>query len=677
MIKIPPNNQWTQPNTSYKMGSLWYTKNIDLSEAGIIKMSPRMVNIFDDSANTTNIGDTDFSTPVAFGRYSEGSFYIATRDEPFNLVVSESAKTIAEDSSSSNPNLVSTSHGCWWQNRWYESTDTAVYYNASGTWTADAITGLTSGKRHYMTVFRNKNLLAVSDANTVKLYNTSHTNTITLTLPSDYEVIGLVYNNYTLGIITRMGSDSTGQNSDAYFFVWDGSSSEADAGVSVGSYTSISVAAYKSSFVVVTSEGQLLYWNGGGFDELASFPFYSQNIRIENFLNFQSYGDSMIVDGDNIYMNVSFDFDSAGTKGESYLQNNPAGIWCYDPKVGLYHKWSLSNSKAYFHSIAQADINTTTNIITTAQPIPATGNPVVLTNTSSIGGVTARKQYYIIKLSSTTFSLAETKALADAGTKVDITSADTTNYFWLYDIIDYGISYASTTGALSLWGGTRSSYTDIMAGGNIYHTDNTTQHTLCTAVPLLDGVSYFVTSKIFTDSATEEIPSLFVKHRQLKTNDSIIVKIKTRDYLGMPVSTPTPDSLIATWSSSTVFSTGADLSEAKTIFEAGEELELELTSGVGAGQLVKITDLTGSAGAYTVTVADTIVGASSNLKSNFIIDNWTVCASIDSSNQSPDGVFEVLVGKNSRSPQFKVELRGNLTSIEHMFINNKTHKSGV
>ena len=677
MIKLPQNNQWTQPNTSYKMGSLWYTKNIDLSEAGIIKMSPRMVNIFDDSADTTNIADTDFSTPVAFGRYEEGTFRIATRDEPFDLAMSGTSKTIAEDTSSNNPNLVNTSHGCWWQNRWYASTDTAVSYNSSGTWTANAITGLTSGKRHYMAVFKNKKSLAVSDGNTVKLYDTSHSNTITLTIPSDYEIIGLAYNNYRLGIITRLGDDTSGQNAESFFFVWDGATTEASTGISIGSYSALGVTAYKSSFALVSSEGQLLYFNGGGFDELASFPFYSQTVRIEDFANFQAYGDIMLVDGDNIYLNVSFDFDSAGVKGESYIQNNPAGIWCYDPKVGLYHKWSLSNSKAYFHSIAQADINTTTNIITTSQPIPATGNPVILTNTSSIGGVTSRKQYYIIKLSSTTFALAETKALAEVGVKVDITSADTTNYFWLYDIIDYGVSYSSTTGAVGLWGGTRATYTDVIAGANIYHTDNTSQHTLCTAVPFIGGVSYFVTPKLFTNSATEGIESVFFKHRPLKQGDSIIVKVKNRDYLGIPVSTPTSDSRIATWTGANAFSTSADLSEAKTRFDAGDNFELEITSGVGAGQLVTITDISGSAGAYTVTVADTVVGASNGLKSNFVIDNWTVCSTVDADTQSIDGVFEVAVGVNSRAPQLKIELRGVGTAIEDMFINNKTHKPSV
>lgn len=673
MIKLPQNNSWSQPNSSYKMGSLWYTKNINLDEEGIIKLSPRMCNIFDDSANTTNTSDEDFAVPVAYGRYSEGSFYIGTTDEPFDLSLTNTSKTIAEDGSSNNPNMTVVSHACWWQNRWYASTDTAVNYNTSGTWTANAITGLTSGKRHYMTVFKNKKSLAVSDSNTVKLYDTSHSNTVTLTIPDDFEVTGLAYNNYRVGVITRLGSNSSGQNSDSYFFTWDGANTEAGTGISIGAGRALGIYPYKSSFVVLTSEGQLLYFNGGGFDELAHFPFYESRQRFTSFLTFNTYGDNIVVDGDLIYINIGFDFDDINKKGEEYLVNNPSGIWCYDPKVGLYHRYSLSNSRMYLHNITQANVNTTTNIFTTSNTVPVTGNPIILVSTGEVGGLTRRNVYYIIKVTSTTFKIAETYQDALDGNPIDITSASANNYFTVFDVIDYGISYFTSAGAVGLWGINRDTYTDILAGGTILNTANSSQATLSSANSYIPSRGYFVTPKLFLNSQSELIQSIVIKHRPLDDLDSIIVKIKTKDYLNVPSSTPDIGSNIATWTSATTFTTNADLSEVDALLDSNVELELELISGVGAGQMIKVTGISESSGTYTVTIEEDVVGYSSGLKSYFVIDNWKVCATIDSSNQT-EGLAEIPVADNGKAPQFKIELRGIGTAIEDIQIINKPHK---
>lgn len=669
------NNQWTQPNSSYKAGSLWATKNINLDEEGIIKLSPRMVNIFDDAEDTQDIGDTNFNIPIAFGRYSQGDFYLGTTDEPFDISMSETTKAITEDSTSNNPNMSFDSHACWWQNRWYASTSTVVNYNDSGTWTASAITGLTSGVRHWLTVFKNRKTLCVSDGNTVKQYDTTHAASTTLTIPSDYEVIGMAYNNYKMGIVTRLGNDTEGQNANSFFFVWDGSTTEASAGIDVGSVQAISVVAYKSSFVILTMEGQLLYFNGGGFDEIGRFPFYISEGRVEDNLNYGSYGDIMISDGDVIYINIGFDLSSRGVKREQYLSQNPMGVWCYDPKVGLYHRYSPSVSRHYQKTVLEANINTTTNVITVSGTVPATGNPAILTS-QTVGGLTNGRVYYIIKLSANTFSLAETKELAEAGVAIDITSVSATQFFALYDLVDYGASYGIDTGAIALWGDSTFVYTDIISGCRMSNiTDLNNVVVLNSTVSMLENRGYFVTPKLFLNSQTEQIQSVVVKYRPLNTNDKIIVKSKMKDYFNIPSSTPNGGtSNNATWTSKREFYTSLDLSEAKTILDSGVELELELIAGAGAGQLAKIVDIDYSSGTYAITVEEDIVGMVAGRLSHFVIDAWKVCATIDYSNQG-EGVTEVPIANNGKAPQFKFELRGIGTAIEDIFINNKPHKS--
>lgn len=679
MIKLPINSKWSQLNSSDKFGSLFYTKNINLDEEGYIRLSPRAVNLFDDSGSVTNISSTNFSTPVAFGRYSEGSFRLATTDEPFNIVISTTSKSISEDTSSNNPNLNAMSHGCWWQNRFYESTDTAVSYNTAGTWTANAITSLTSGVKHPLCVFRNRRTLVVGNGNVVKQYDTSHSGTTDLTLPSDYEVTGLVYNNYRVGIITRLGSDSAGQNADAYFFTWDGATTEANSGISIGAYNSFSIIPYKGTFLLITSTGEFKLYTGGGFETVAYLPYYASEKSIDDLLNNLSYGDNSVVDGDVVYSNLNFGLSASGRKLDRHLPQNPSGVWCFDPKVGLYHRYSMSNSKVYFHTVSQANVDTSTNIFTTSVTIPATGNPMVLSS-GTVGGITANKVYYVIKLSATTFAIAETKDLAEASVKIDITSADTNQYFWILDLTDYGISYAGNpAGAIALYGTQRSIYSDIIFGGKIYDTSLNSQDTLCGIFPMLEGRGYFVTPKIYADSLSDTATDLIIKHRPLDTNDKIIVKVKTKDILGLPTSTPNGISSGSrlTWTSDREGYTTADLSEAKTYFDSheDEELECEFTAGAGAGQLVKITGIGESGGTYSLTFAERVVGASAGLLSHILIENWTTLATIDTDTQESDNVYTVPIAKNSKWFMYKIELRGFQTTIEDMGFNNKQHSS--
>lgn len=669
MIKLPLNGNWTQENSSDRLGSLASTKNITLDKTGYLKLSPRSVNIFDDSSDTTNISDTDFNIPVAFGRYGNGTFRMATTDEPFNISLSATAKTITEDETSNNPDLNFQSHGVWWQNRFHESTDTGVSYNASGTWTANAITGLTSGKRHYLEVFASRTQLCVSNGNVVKQYNTSYANTTDLTIPSDYEITGLAYNNSRLGIITRLGGDSEGQNAESRFYVWDGAGTAANSDAGVGAYATLAITSYKTSFVIITSAGKLLYWNGGGFDELGSFPFSFDRLAWGDLLNHFAYGDNMIIDGDNILINLGFDLKGISKKLEEYLPQNPSGVWCYTPGIGLHHKYSPSNSKAYLHTISEANVNTTTDLFTTTSTIPETGNPAIMPS-ATIGGLNINQVYYVIKVSDTTFRLAETKAKALSGDYETITSASSLNYLWLYDIKDYGITYFEKAGAVALFGTTSSVYRDIIFGARLLDGNLTTQPTLCMCVPHLKNIGYAVSPKLFLNSDVEKIANIVVKHRPLGTSDKIIVKAKDKTIYGLPTTSPNisaQDELI--WTSRTSAYTQTDLSEAKTAIDGGEELELEITAGVGAGQLIQIDSIDTEDGVYVVNLKEEIEGYVQGGRSHFSIDNWILCGEIDSTTQK-DGVFDCPVAVSGKSVQFKIILEGYETTIEDVLINN-------
>jgi len=682
MIKLPTDLKWTQPNNSDKFGSLWLTKNINLDEEGYIKLSPRAVKLTD-SIISSNAG-----FPLAIGRHGEGAYQIATSsDANWNLTVGVKQNTWTENSGANEPTLTINSHAVWFKGKWHATTATGVFHRpatggGSQAWTSAGIS-LTTGKRHFMAVFQGLQSLCITNGNTVVQYTESggvYSAIATLTIPSDFEITGLAYNNDKMAVITRLSNDATsGQDQNSYLFIWDGNTTGAGQGLDVDSDSIMGITAYKSSFVILTRTGELLYFNGGGFETLTRLPFYFLDLRWGNPFDISAFGAvPMIADGDVIYLNIGAATNQFGRKAETYLQNFPSGVWCYDPKVGVYHRWSPSISQAYVNFVDGVDINTTTDVLTASagvfglKTIPATGNIARLVSTVGIGGLTLNSDYYIIKVSSTTFKLATTKANALAGTAIDITSATTGgngNYFWLYDLVDYGNTAHDEAGALALTGDHTSVYRDLIFGGRYDATTLTTLDSICITVPFLENRGYFVTSKIFSSQVTDNNQKVFVKFRPLKTDDKIIVKYRERDYLGLPI---TSSGNSANWTSPSEFYTTQDLSEAKTYLDAGGELECEFLSGAGGGVMVKVSSIGASDGTNTsVVLAEEVLGASSALKAEFIIHNWEVKRTITSSDTSP---VEIPIGGLSSWVQFKVELRGSDTTVEEFNFINATAK---
>jgi hypothetical protein len=194
-------------------------------------------------------------------------------------------------------------------------------------------------------------------------------------------------------------------------------------------------------------------------------------------------------------------------------------------------------------------------------------------------------------------------------------------------------------------------------------------------VPFLENRGHFVIPKIFKGEQKTNVAKVTIKHAPLDTNDEIVVKTKMRSYVRIPTSTPDNDTNFLTWTSSTTGTTSADLSEVKTAFDDGEEMEIELIAGIGAGQLIKITNITENAGTYTITVEDEVVGYASGRRSYFVIDNWKYWGSVDVDTQK-EGIFELAINDTSKSPQIKIELRGYETKIEDILINDKSLISG-
>lgn len=676
-FKIPQQDKkFSITNRSDVSGNIWYTKNIDFSEEGYIKLSPRTVQVVSDSSSDS-VFDTDFNLVSSIGRYGTGGgYYLASTEEPFKVTLSQTAISVTEDTDTGSPSLTADSRGKWYQNAWHVSTDTAVLSKSIATtnWTS-RITSLTSGVAHPIEIFRNKNTIVVGNGNVVKQYNSSYANTTDLTIPTDYEITDICYSNNKLGVITTLSSGAEGQNQEAFFFVWDGGTTSANTGIPTGSEAIIAIAPYKSSWVILSKTGQLLYFNGGGFDELAVFPFFSKDRIWDGGVR----GDVMITDSDLIYINVNGFVSVQGIKQEILLQNSPGGVWCYDPKVGLYHKYSPSISQVYIITVLATGANTTTDILTAdSGTIPVTGSPIKLTfsTTDPIGGVNSGQVYYVIKVSPTTFRLATTKANAIAGTYIDITSqSGQISSFQVLVLKDFGQNYFTLSGALGLTDTKGVVYDDLIYSFRGFNSNGTSTNYFGMSVSQFDNIGYFVTPKLESQQIEDLMQKIYTKYRPLKSGDSIKVKYKDEEVIGLPVSTPQIGTN-CTWTSTTTLTTTTDISEADTYLDGNDkELELEVVSGSGAGQMSKISSITESGGTYTITLTDEMEGVSASDTCNIIIDNWKTLGTITSSDIL--GYKEFPVAKSKKAIKFKVILKGTDVAIEELLAVNKENLKAI
>lgn len=676
MIQIPnpQSNRWVQTNSGEISGNVYSTKNINFNEEGYAKLNLRASALVYNTSNFTDVNSIDYFITTNTG------YYVLTGDNsgrPWRIDLTGTQYDLTADTNGSGLGGGRFYDSVIWQARWYVSSSTSfVYHDGNTTWTT-GLGSLSSSVNHVMCVHEGLNSLAVSDgsgvANTVKLYDTSHSLSTTLTIPKNFNIEWIKYldNNLYIGTKNIYGGI-------AYMFVWNGSGTAAQKSYPINGEAIFSGENYGNSIAIITSKGQLLRFNGGGFDVLANFPVYYSDYNWARdassstitFLN-RVHRRGMVSDGEKIYININ------GQMNENiFIPNQPSGLWIYDQNVGLYHQAGYSNNKVETRTVS--GVNTGTDTFTTTSFTALTGTKVYYSATAVSGGLYNNRYYYLIRASSTTFKLAKTYDNAIAGTAIDITSAGTTEKIYYHDDTDFGtVGELSNykVGAIAKISGLDTnlkSYGRMTGSKVLYGTqmNNGTSdiYTLQTLTPG-KNIGYITTPKITSSQIKDTWQTIYPLYNNLfQSADKITVKYKTIDKFDYPIQLINGNTnLLATWTSTTSFTTIGDLS----YVVAGDEVEI--IGGSASGNITTVVSTSYSSGTWTVTIADAMSITVADT-SSIIIDNWkkllTVTGSMTETIQTQQLANSTL-GVTSKWLRLKIIIEGvSEPKIERILIAN-------
>ena len=662
MITIPSQTEkkWVQANNGDVFGYLYSTRNVDLDSNGYVTLAKRAICVYQEAVTAPAFEDVVSIVYSSLGT----TYYTLTADGIFSGL-----QTVTQNVVAGCPTPSLNGDGIMFNSLLYVTTDTSTHTWNNSAWSNLSIS-LTTGHAHPQCVFESLNYRAVGDVNTVKLYNTSNNLISTLTIPAEYSVTWLVYRDSNLYIGTK-----NLQGREAKMFVWNGSGSAAQRAYGAkGSHWIYSGTEYMNSIAVMTDLGQLLIFNGGGFTELANLPVYYTEYKWWDtgyFNNGRVARRGMIADGNNLYVIL----DGQIAENPFYLENQPSGLWIYDPDVGFYNKAGASSDLRTSNAITSVD--TATDIITVTSSVStSTGMPVFYTaGGGSIGGLSNNRVYYAIRVSGTTFKLALTHDDAMAGTAIDLTSSSlSSTILYMHRGADFGESAlgAFRGGAIALIG-SQASYSffgsSVLYGaGYISRNSTTDQFYSLQSLGMGENRGTIVTTKIPSFQIEDVYQKIILKARKVfKSIDKVIVKYRYVEEQFLPKTNynQVGDVAYITWASTTSF-TVIDAGWANV--NAGDEVTI--LSGSGAGYTAHISTISNVGTTYTVTLDETLPLVTASDTAFVAVQNWTKGATITSSDTKLHNTTPV--GKSSKWLQVKLELRGEGTQVEEIQVVNKT-----
>lgn len=334
---LPPNKQWNQPNTGYLFGSLYQTQNVTLDVAGVISLSKRAQYVGRESTSGSTF---DYLLSIQYdGEAVTGAerYYLLSSDSLYRMT--QSLGSFQIDPTASQPSFTTaSSDAVIWTDGLYCSTTNNVSKLAASAWTGSQMSFTTSGIPHPLCASASANYLLGGNGNILRQKDPS-TGTVTtaLTLPSNYRIqwIRSDYSRTLLGCRNMNGGNTA-------VFEWDEVSPTWTNKYDVDASWVYSGCFRNTDFFVVTNDGRLLKFNGGGFSVAAQWPIYKtlEGDWINGFtLGTVLQRGMQVIEGRlNIMLNA--EINNTG----NFYPNFQGGVWEFDESTGLNHKYGATYS---------------------------------------------------------------------------------------------------------------------------------------------------------------------------------------------------------------------------------------------------------------------------------------------------------------------------------------------
>ena len=351
MAVIPQDKQWKQPNDGDSLGNVFSTWGIDFDEnRGSVSVSNPIKNVFDTS------DDADLDSYVADFVDHDSKFW-AIADNPFKSAVTSTDLTDgtnwAQDTDSGTPTVSnSTTDSVLFDGKLLVvDGDDIVAHNGtewSSWWQGTLVqAALLDGEDYILTVGSDGNLYIVDDGNLVYRVNKSNL-AVSKTGAGTLDFSATPYllkNAVTTSTRTFYGTEDTKGN-NAVIIEWDLGTQSISANRihEMGVKRILVQAVWNDTPIAILSDGSIKYFNGTSYVnwEGAKLPKTKDNY-LGDVIHKNGWD---ILDGlPHFLINPTVDInDISITEDTSNYWNYHAGVYCLDPKVGLYLRYSLTDS---------------------------------------------------------------------------------------------------------------------------------------------------------------------------------------------------------------------------------------------------------------------------------------------------------------------------------------------
>lgn len=597
-INIPTGGQWTQPNQSDLLGSLFSTRNINLDVPGLIKLSKRSTYY---SRSVIGAGDMGRINAIVYGNFgattssSSGTeayhFITSNGTTGFIYKTENDASYFEQITNASTPTTITSKCDAisWNGGLWVATGNSTskVCSLVAGTWTS----GLTSVNASNNSLCQSSinNYLLIGNANVLHQRTTGGTDSTPVTLPAQFNIEWIRSSNRRTYIGTR-----TNDSSNARVFFWDESPGGASDSYEVDCQWILSGLFVDNDFYIFTCDGRLMIYNGGGFTQVACLPIY-RFLKNSLVTDSQIYGTFSntdyltmaqrgmdLVDG-KIHINLDGKIKiPTGTGTYRYYNCMPSGIWVYNGDETLYHKYGATIDTGDFDFLQQ-------NYSSAVAP----------------GAILGMRLGYV------------------------------------------GDSMPASSSRSVLWFGASPTATTIASGFN-------------SALTITTGTNrgQFETEKIPSSAIAGNAVKVWCVYYGLFTSaDKILFKYKDQEKENYPLSIYNISTAPCTWTSTTTFtSTNSQFSQV----EVGEMITI--LNGAGGGCSAHVSSITNNAGTYTVVLDEAIPGVVANYTFSCTVDNYKrVETEIDYTEENSYKDIVIKQNKPETFTQILVELRGEST----------------